>query len=141
MPYTPVRRLPDVDLLLMDVLRAATLTAFVEPPANLWPLVGSGPVAICYRFGGKAASTPLADTATIQAIAYANNRQVAADCAETIRCALQDAAKNRAGNSHGYVQAFAEVIAPAETRDPALPDRTWRFDATYSVTVRPAPAS
>jgi hypothetical protein len=140
MPYTPVRRLPDADELLKDILRGATLTAFVENPANLWALVESGPVAIAYRFGGKANATPLVDVATIQVITYGTSRKVAADCAETVRCALQDAAKNRAGNAHGYIERFAEVIAPAETRDPGLPDRKWRFDATYSITVRPNPA-
>lgn len=139
MPYTPVRLTPDAEALVIAILKAGSVPKVsTEAPANLYTVL---PYVVAYRFGGSSDHLRLRDRATFQVQAWGASRELAADLAETCRVLLFQAAlkQQTVVGVAGYVNRFTEVSAPAEIRTADQPDRTWRFDATYSLRIRPTP--
>lgn len=134
-PYTVRRWAPDVEAITLDVLRAGGVPrCSTEVPANLYTIL---PYVVAYRAAGASGQPRLSDRALIHVQAWGASRESAADLAETCRVLLWEAAHAQAAHSGGYVNRLREDLAPAEVRTGDQPDRTWRFDAEYTITVRP----
>lgn len=134
MPYTPTRLAPDAEALAVSILKAGGIPhASTEAPANLYTVL---PWVVLYRFGGLSTDPRLFDRATVQVQCWGASRELAADLAETCRALLFLAAQQQEAHDGAYLNRFTEALAPVEVRTAGQPDRTWRFDATYSLRVR-----
>lgn len=135
MVYTPVRVTPDAEKMLIAVLTAGTVRCSTDPPANLYTVL---PYTVAYRFGGLSVDPRFVDRATCHLQCYGSSRDIASDLAETCRVLLFRAWRSGIAYGGARVSKFNEVLAPFGVPDPSMPDRVWRFDATYSLRVRPA---
>ena len=132
-----MRLLPDVDLLVREIVTAAVSDVQVGtmiPP----DLVDRMPFVMARRVGGTAVHPRFADRALVDVQVWAADRKVAADTAEAVRVALFRAWERQTVTAHGYIGAYSEIAAPTELRDETTPDGVYRFQATYALVVRPA---
>jgi hypothetical protein len=128
--------LPYADGLVVAILRAA-LTAEV---GTLVPhdLYGSPrPFVLARRVGGAAILPGHLDGATVDVQAYAATRRAAAELAELARTALYVAWRDQTVFPDGHVAGYGEISGPAELRTNGQPDGLYRFQATYSLALRP----
>ena len=129
--------LPDADALALSIIRTAFPAAKVgtQIPADL---LASLPFGLCARFGGAAVDPRFLDRATFDVQTFGGSRKVASDFAYDIREAFRLAAANQTVYPLGHVARYREVTAPTELRTADQADGLWRFQATYSLFLRPA---
>lgn len=135
--------LPDADMLVLDVIRTAepTLNCGTQIYDKLIEDVTAGePFAMVRRFGGAAVDPRFYDRATFDIQVWASTRKAAFDTSSAIREALLDAALNQTTFDEGHIARMVEVAGPSELRTADQADGVWRFQATYSLFLRPAPA-
>lgn len=129
--------LPDSDALVLAVLRAAISDQEfgTQIPADL---LASLPFATASRIGGAAVDPRFLDSATFDVQTWAGTRKAAFDLAAACRAALLDAWLNATVYEDlGHISSFREITGPAEIRTPDQADGLWRFQATYTLTLRP----
>lgn len=134
MPLVPQRLLPDADDVARDVLLTSGVPVMANTPANLLDLL---PAVVVRRFGGAAVHSALLDRATVAVDAYAGTRREAADLAETCRVLLYRAWREQTIHAGASVAKFNEIASPSELRGDGQPDQLYRFNATYSLHLRP----
>lgn len=131
------RLLPYADALLIALVRAAI------PDAEAGTLVPADlpnnprPFVLVHRVGGAAIDPQFLDQATVDVQAFADTRTGAADLAETVRVALFEAYRTQQVNQHGHIAYYRETSGPSEVRTADQPDQLYRFQATYSLALRP----
>lgn len=135
-----VPTLPDADMLILDIVRTA-IPAGVEfgtqIPADL---LASMPFCKLNRVGGGAVDPRFLDRASIDVQVWADDRTTAYTTARAVGNALRDAALNQTVFDAGHVARFVEESGPSELRSTDQPSNVWRFQASYSLFLRPAPA-
>ncbi|WP_157745342.1 hypothetical protein [Nocardiopsis gilva] len=136
------RRLPRVNALLLAVLRSA-----------LAPRVAVGtripgrmryPFVLARRVGGAAPDPRLFyDVALVDVQVWATSDAEAEDIAQQSRGALADAARppQWAFPGLGHIQHFSEEAAPVDIPSDAEDHGIYRYQATYTLTVRPPRAA
>jgi hypothetical protein len=131
------RLLPDAALLGKAILEQSGAPCSPDVPANLLKYC---PRFTFYRTGSGAVSS-LLDRATCQCIAWGTSYVQARDLAETGRTLFWQAWQSTPQfmTADGWACRIDEVSAPTETRTEGQPDGVWRFDATYTLWVRPLP--
>lgn len=132
-----MRLLPDVDLLVREVVTSAV------PGVNVGTMIPADladrlPFVMARRVGGTAVHPRFADRALVDVQVWASDRKTASDLAESVRTALFLAWERQTVTPYGSIGAYAETAAPTELRDETTPDGVYRFQATYSLVVRPA---
>lgn len=135
--------LPDADLLLLSIVKAAepTFKIGTQIPADLLKKVDAGtPFATIRRFGGSAVNVEFYDRASIDVQTWAKTRKASYDMSAAIRAAFLDAWLSQTTYPLGHVGRFSETTGINELRTADQADRVWRFQATYSMFLRPAPA-
>ena len=134
MVYVPLRHLPDVDDLVLAILESGDVTCGANLPPDL---VDRLPYVSARRFGGSAVHPQFLDRATITVDAYAATRRAAADLAETCRVLLYAAWRSQTTHGGASVAHYSEVTAPAELRTDGQLERLHRYQAAYSLHIRP----
>ena len=134
----PLAALPDADALVLAVIRAGIsgIAIGTQMPANL---VDHLPYAVAARFGGAAVDPRFLDRATVTVDTWDNTRAGSSALARQIRTVLRDAALNQTTFTEGHIVSFREVSGPFELRTADQADTLWRFNARYSLFLRPAP--
>lgn len=127
--------LADVDALLHSILTAVGVKHLTEVGPDLYQRM---PLVVAYRASGAAVHPELLDRATVFAQAWAGNKGSAYALALDVRLALFRAWRNQIKYSTGVVNHYSEVSGPSEIRGVGQPDNAWRYDATYSITIRPS---
>jgi len=137
--YTPLRHLADVDDVVRAVLQAGGVTVGANIPADLATRIGPADshYVSARRFGGAAVHARLLDRAAVSVDAWANTRRGAADVAETCRVLLFTAWRAQTVHAGASISSYSETSAPAELRTGGQPPDEWRFNAAYSLHVRP----
>lgn len=134
MPLIPQRLFPDADDVIRDILGASGVLVMVNTPADLMNLL---PAVVASRFGGGSIHPALLDRATFSVDAYARTRREAADLAETCRVLLYRAWREQTAHAGASVANYTETAAPFELRSDGQADELYRFNATYSLAIRP----
>ena len=131
--------LPDADALVLSVIAAAepTLNLGTQIPADLLDKL---PFAVVRRFGGAAVDLRFLDRATFDVQAWAGSRKAAYDTVDAIRTAFIDVVYNQTKFPLGHIARCVEIAAPSELRTVDQAGDVWRFQASYSLFLRPAPA-
>ena len=131
--------LPDADGLILSVIEAAepTLSLGTQIPDDL---LDDLPFAMVRRFGGAAVDLRFLDRATVDVQTWAASRKSAYDTIDAVRTAFIDAAYNQTTFPLGHIARCVEVAAPSELRTVDQAGDVWRFQASYSLFLRPAPA-
>lgn len=135
---TELPTLPDADLLLIEILDALTPDGTALGTQIPDDLLDRLPFVVGVRFGGGDADDRFLDRATVTIDVWASSRQSASDIASEIRFGLRDAARNQTVYTNGHLARRDVTSAPAELRTPEQADNVWRFNATYSLVLRPA---
>lgn len=134
MPLIPQRLLPDADDVIRDILLASGVSVMVNTPADLMNLL---PAVVASRFGGGSIHPALLDRATFSVDAYASTRREAANLAETCRVLLYRAWREQTVHAGASVARYVETSGAFELRTDGQADELYRFNATYSLYVRP----
>ena len=101
-------------------------------------LLDSLPYATAVRFGGSSIDPRFLDSATFDVQTWAADRKDAFDLATACRNALRDAWINGTVYAGlGHISHFREITGPNELRTADQADGLWRFQATYSLALRP----
>lgn len=131
--------LPDADALALSVIRAAypAIKLGTQIPDDILSVL---PYATCVRFGGSAVDPRFLDRATYNVQTWGGTRKAASDLAYDIREVFRLAAANQTVYPLGHIARYREVTAPTELRTADQADNLWRFQATYSLFLRPATA-
>ena len=131
--------LPDADALVLSVIRAAipTIKLGTQIPDNL---LTNLPYATARRFGGAAVDPRFLDRASVDVQTWGASRKAASDLAYDIREAFRAAAANQTVYTLGHIARYRENAAPTELRTTDQADNVWRFQASYSLFLRPASA-
>ena len=132
MTYVPLRNLPDVDDVVLEILRAGGISCGPDNPPDILAVV---PYVVARRYGGAAVDPEHLDRALVQVDAYAVKRRDAADLAETCRVLLYNAWLTQTVYSAGHVTRFAEITAPSKLQTADEPDNLNRYHATYTLHV------
>lgn len=131
------RLLPYADSLLIGIVRAALPGVEVGTlvPADL----PSNPrlFVLLHRVGGAAIDLQFLDRATVDVQTYAPTRRGAADLADDVRTVLFTAYRIQHATPEGHIAYFREVAGPSELRTANQPDALYRFQATYTASLRP----
>lgn len=133
---TPVRELPYVDGLLMEMLRP-TLPAYQVVTVYPAPDLRQYPILLVRRIGGGAVHMSLLDSALVQVDCFAHERRQAADGVEFVRQVFEYAWQNQTVLTDGHIGRVNEISGPVETRDNDQPADLYRFGATYDILIRP----
>jgi hypothetical protein len=135
-----VPTLPDADMLILDIVRTA-IPAGVEfgtqIPADL---IESLPFCKLNRIGGSSVDPRFLDRASIDVQVWADDRTTAYATTRAVGDALRDAALDQTTFDDGHVAHFVEETGPSELRTADQAADVWRFQASYSLFLRPAPA-
>ena len=134
MAYSPLRYLPDCDDVILAILGAGGIACGANIPADLLDRL---PYVSAKRFGGSAVDPQFLDRATYSVDAWAAGRRAAADLAETCRVLLFTAWRSQRLYAGASVAHFAEVTAPAELRTDGQASGLDRYQASYTLHVRP----
>lgn len=135
--------LPDADALLLSVIRAGTsaVTVGTQIPSTLLEKIKTKPFGTVKRIGGSAADPRYLDQATVDVQTWATSRKAAYDAAAVIRSTLLDAALDQTTFPLGHIARFVELSGISELRTADQAGGVWRFQATYSLFLRPAPGN
>lgn len=131
--------LPNADSLILQAIDATSPTyeRGTQIPDDLLSRL---PFALVRRFGGAAVDLRFLDRATVDVQAWADTRRGAWDVVDAVRTVFIDAAHNQTTFPLGHIARCVEVIGPSELRSVDQADGVWRFQASYSLFLRPAPA-
>lgn len=133
---TEIVTLPDADLLLKQLLTAASVTNHgTEIPRDLTSRL---PFAVAVRFGGAPNDPRFVDRATISVDTWAATRKGARDLSMTIFNALLAAKRTQTVYAAGSIAGLSVISMPSELRTPNQADNVWRFNGSYSLILRPA---
>lgn len=135
MGYTPIE-MPDVDTLLMEVLRPA-LTGVGVGTVYPGDIVARLPYVVARTHGGESMEPRFGFRASIQVDAFDIDRPQAAALAEQVRVVLLSAWLNSTTTASGAIARMTVISWPSEIRDLNAPSGMSRFHATYLLTIRP----
>lgn len=131
------RLLPYADSLLANIVRDAL------PEVEVGTLVPADlpsdprPFVLLHRVGGAAIDLQFLDSATVDVQAYAGTRRGAAELVEEVRAALFHAWRGQRVTEEGHIAYVREITGPSELRTSNQADSLYRFQATYSLALRP----
>lgn len=130
--------LPDEDFLLVEIL--ATITPDGTSIGTQMPdhVLNDLPFVAAHAFGGPDVDDRFLTRATVTVDVWAATRKAASDIARGIRTGLRDAVRNQTVYDNGHLSRRDVISAPSELRTPERADNVWRFNATYSLVLRPA---
>lgn len=131
------RLLPDTDLLLgtyLNAVLAAGVTVSNHVPADV---LAQMPYVRVVRIGGGDTHPQFATNPTVQTDCWASTRAKADDLAEDVRVALWQAWRTQTDLGGGHIARFRVDTAPAELRLPDQLSKVYRYQAVYTLIVRP----
>ena len=135
--------LPDADMLVLSVIETAqpVLNIGTQIYDDLVDDVTAGdPFVLVRRIGGAWVYPNLYDRASFDVQTWGASREDAYNAAVTVRDLLYAAAHSQTTFPLGHIARFVVVQAPAELRTADQAGDIWRFQASYSLFLRPAPA-
>jgi hypothetical protein len=132
--FTPARLLADVD----DVVRAVLADSGVPVGANVpADLLDRLPYISAKRIGGASVHPQFLDRGLIAVDCWSGSRRTAAEIAETCRTLLYRAWRSQTKFAGASIARFDESSAPAELRTAGQAESLYRFNAAYSLHIRP----
>lgn len=133
---TTIRTMPDVDALVMQILRPACAPSAVQEipfPSLAAVLTDGGVVARRIPGGGASGKWGFVDRAVVTVDVWADDRTKALDLAQLCRGALWAAANYQTVYPAGWLSDYEEQSAPAENRNGVQLTGMTQVNAVYQL--------
>ncbi|MCP3801853.1 hypothetical protein NLX83_21540 [Allokutzneria sp. A3M-2-11 16] len=131
------RYLPDAEVLVCAILRDALpdidVVTLIPPDLADRPR----PLVWVRRIGGSAVHPQFLDRATVDIQCWGTGRRQVAGLAEQVRSILWNTHRAQTARAEGSLASYQESSAPAEIRTGTQSPRLYRYQATYSLGIRP----